>query len=139
MEFKCSHCGSNSYTAIQTEHRLTLVCGECGYAEEISGSKNKNINNVDPFKICPSCGKELLVEQHNCYYCGFDNRIDLSTPKSQTTQPASKASNIPKCPKCGSTAITAGQRGFKLTTGFIGSNKTVNRCANCGHTWKPGK
>lgn len=48
-------------------------------------------------------------------------------------------SNIPKCPKCGSTAITAGQRGYSFFTGFLGSNKTVNRCANCGHTWKPGK
>lgn len=33
--------------------------------------------------------------------------------------------------------ITAGQRGYSLLTGFLGSNKTVNRCANCGHTWKP--
>lgn len=47
--------------------------------------------------------------------------------------------NIPKCPKCGSTAITAGQKGYSLLTGFLGSNKTVNRCANCGHTWKPGR
>ena len=47
--------------------------------------------------------------------------------------------NIPTCPKCGSTAITAGQRGYALMSGFLGSNKTVNRCANCGHTWKPGK
>ena len=42
-----------------------------------------------------------------------------------------------KCPRCGSTNITTGQRGFKLTTGFIGSNKTVNRCGNCGYSWKP--
>lgn len=43
----------------------------------------------------------------------------------------------PKCPKCGSTSITAGQRGYSLITGFIGSGKTVNRCANCGYKWKP--
>jgi len=45
----------------------------------------------------------------------------------------------PHCPKCNSTAITAGQRGYKLMTGFLGSNKTVNRCANCGHSWSPGR
>lgn len=45
--------------------------------------------------------------------------------------------NLPKCPKCGSTSIMAGQRGYSLLTGFIGSSKTVNRCANCGHKWKP--
>ena len=43
----------------------------------------------------------------------------------------------PRCPKCGSTSITAGQKGYSFWTGFLGSNKTVNRCYNCGHTWKP--
>lgn len=41
------------------------------------------------------------------------------------------------CPKCGSNQITTGQRGFSLLTGFIGSNKTVNRCGKCGYSWKP--
>lgn len=45
--------------------------------------------------------------------------------------------NIPKCPRCGSTAITAGQRGFSIVTGFWGSSATVNRCSNCGYKWKP--
>lgn len=48
-----------------------------------------------------------------------------------------KEKNQPKCPKCGSTNITAGQRGYSFWTGFLGSNKTVNRCSNCGYTWKP--
>lgn len=42
-----------------------------------------------------------------------------------------------RCPRCGSTAITTGQRGFSLITGFIGSKQTVNRCGNCGKTWYP--
>ena len=42
-----------------------------------------------------------------------------------------------KCPRCGSTAITTGQRGFSIVTGFLGSNKTVNRCGKCGYSWKP--
>lgn len=41
------------------------------------------------------------------------------------------------CPRCGSTQITTGQRGYKLLTGFLGSSKTVNRCANCGYKWEP--
>lgn len=45
----------------------------------------------------------------------------------------------PKCPKCGSTAITTGSRGVNFTFGLIGASKTVNRCSNCGHTWKPKK
>jgi ribosomal protein L37E len=46
-------------------------------------------------------------------------------------------SDVLYCPECHSTDITTGQRGFNLVTGFIGSNKTVNRCARCGYSWKP--
>lgn len=41
------------------------------------------------------------------------------------------------CPHCGSTSVTTGQRGFSLFSGFLGSNKTVNRCGSCGWTWQP--
>lgn len=44
-----------------------------------------------------------------------------------------------KCPKCFSTQITTGSRGYSLAWGFIGANKTVNRCAKCGHSWQPKK
>ena len=43
-----------------------------------------------------------------------------------------------KCPKCGSTQITAGKRGYKVTTGMIGSSTVLNTCMKCGHQWKPG-
>ncbi len=45
--------------------------------------------------------------------------------------------NLPRCPKCGSTSIATVNKGYSFWTGFLGSNKTVNRCSNCGHTWKP--
>lgn len=41
------------------------------------------------------------------------------------------------CPKCGSSAISTGARGLSMTWGLIGAGQTVNRCANCGHKWKP--
>lgn len=41
------------------------------------------------------------------------------------------------CPRCKSTQIVTGQKGFSLLTGFLGSNKTVNRCSKCGYTWQP--
>lgn len=44
---------------------------------------------------------------------------------------------IPTCPRCGSTAISTTARGVNWTWGFAGASKTVNRCGNCGHTWKP--
>lgn len=42
-----------------------------------------------------------------------------------------------RCPRCGSRSITTGSRGFSLVSGFIGSNKTTNRCGKCGYAWQP--
>ena len=64
-------------------------------------------------------------------------RRKYSANKTSTSSASTKTTNTPKCPTCGSTNITAGQRGYSFWTGFLGSNKTVNRCSNCGHTWKP--
>lgn len=44
---------------------------------------------------------------------------------------------ILKCPRCHSTAITTGTKGYGLIRGFLGSNKTVNRCGRCGYSWEP--
>ena len=42
-----------------------------------------------------------------------------------------------KCPRCGSTSVATTSRGYSFITGFIGSNKTINRCGKCGYSWKP--
>lgn len=69
--------------------------------------------------------------------------IETSTKTAYTeqetrTQQYFNIANAPiHCPRCGSKQISTGQRGFSIVTGFIGSNKTVNRCANCGYSWKP--
>lgn len=42
-----------------------------------------------------------------------------------------------KCPRCHSNAITTGTKGYGLIRGFLGSNKTVNRCGSCGYSWEP--
>lgn len=52
-------------------------------------------------------------------------------------KPTEEEKNTVRCPKCGSTQITTGQRGYSLFSGFLGSNKTVNRCAKCGYKWEP--
>lgn len=43
-----------------------------------------------------------------------------------------------KCPRCGSTEYHAGKRGWKLTTGFLGSSKIIITCLACGKKWTPG-
>lgn len=70
----------------------------------------------------------------------IEYNLKMSQFKAQLQQQKSSAprkANTVRCPRCGSTNITAGQRGYSLLTGFVGSGSTVNRCANCGHKWKP--
>ncbi len=75
--------------------------------------------------------KEKDIIEYNLKMSQF--KAQLQQQKSSTPQTGSTV----RCPKCGSTNITAGQRGYSLLTGFVGSGSTVNRCANCGHKWKP--
>lgn len=81
---------------------------------------------------------EKAYTKENKFYHDMKAResIDRAMSKYAGTI-SSNDSNKVKCPKCGSTSITAGQRGYSLLTGFIGSGKTVNRCAKCGYKWKP--
>lgn len=41
------------------------------------------------------------------------------------------------CPRCDSTNVVTGQRGYSMMWGFMGSNRTMNRCAKCGYKWEP--
>ena len=77
------------------------------------------------------CVARLEKSQGNTYTDGAADGTNIkSTFLFTKDQPL-------KCPRCGSTAVTTTSRGYSLLAGFIGSNKTVNRCGKCGHTWKP--
>lgn len=117
---------------------VELICNKCGKTINITDvSQFSNISSdycvlkEDSTIICESCNnkcKSGLIEYKKIVQY---NKCITNNSSTQT--------NIPKCPKCGSTAITAGQRGYSIVTGFLGSGQTVNRCANCGHKWKPKK
>jgi len=85
-------------------------------------SKNKDYNTAQVIKQrLEEAGLTAIIHPSSLRYDRNDFDLDILT-----------------CPCCGSFAITTGQKGFSLFTGFLGSNKTVNRCGNCGHTWSPG-
>ena len=75
--------------------------------------------------------KQKDIIEYGLKLSQFKNQLEQ---KRQINQ---KENNQVRCPRCGSTNITAGQRGYSLLTGFVGSGSTVNRCASCGHKWKP--
>lgn len=80
---------------------------------------------------------DAMIELHDKDIIEYELKMSQFRAQVDSQNEIKQQSNIPKCPTCGSTNITAGQRGYSFWTGFLGSNKTVNRCSNCGHTWKP--
>lgn len=95
------------------------------------GSNNNDIRvNWDLYNAMVELKKNDIIE-YNLKMSQFRNQVEQQ--KSSKT----KSANTIKCPKCGSTNISTGARGYSIVTGFWGSGQTVNRCANCGHKWKP--
>lgn len=146
----CPNCGcpvSMSITKKNINNKYSVILISCGESKvklikqirDITGydlSTAKNIvDNLSTIKVNCSMDEANYIKKL------MENEgasVDI-VPYAPSHETIIETKNIPKCPKCGSTAITAGQRGYSLLTGFLGSNKTVNRCANCGHTWKPGR
>lgn len=137
-------------------NRIVVRCDKCG---EI-GLCNDTDNLIDKINNCNGNLIKVDITENEfdilCDISDDDNflqamidlkekdpieyQLKISQFKTQVQQQESikkQSSNTIKCPKCGSTNITAGQRGYSLLTGFIGSGSTVNRCAKCGHKWKP--
>ena len=84
--------------------------------------------------------KEKDIIEYQLKLSQFKAQVESKKQVQQQVKVQKKIEdNTPRCPKCGSTAITSGARGVNWTWGIIGASKTVNRCGNCGHTWKPGR
>lgn len=114
---------------------IELICNKCG--KYIKVTDIGLFDRIQAEYCIISYGKSII-----CCGCGNNSGDGLIEYKKLTSLAKQNntfkfQSNTPKCPKCGSTSITAGARGVNFTWGLIGASKTVNRCANCGHTWKP--
>lgn len=123
------------------------IVDSCIYCEGDVIERNISCDDVDVlYEVTPIDNFETVVEamislkekdviEYELKMSQFRNQVG----QQKQIKAQLKPSNLPKCPRCGSTAITAGQRGWNLMWGFIGSSDTVNRCSNCGHKWKPRK
>lgn len=118
---QCKQC--NSFDIVIMPENLNITMGELIIIAKISTDKNfcQSIINL----------KENDIIEYQLKLSQF--KTQLEQQKNNKTQSNDKI----KCPKCGSTFITTGARGVNFTFGLIGASKTVNRCAKCGHTWKP--
>lgn len=135
---KCPECGREVSDKAE-------ACIHCGYPlsdkDRISLNMIPEFNYSTPCPICSNTNYEYddKTGYISCKQCGcvVKENSQKHIKYIEQQNKLKQNNNIPKCPKCGSTAITAGQRGYSLLTGFLGSGKTVNRCANCGYKWKP--
>lgn len=148
------------------KNRITIMCPICGYIktplEKYSVQNcdycNKLMERVDfdgEIIFSTSQDERHLIEEkiyrkflyNNSQYDEkmFDKRLKeyremvekmFEDIDGNRTTPLINTNTL-SCPKCGSTAITTGNRGFSIWTGFFGSGATVNRCGNCGYRWKP--
>lgn len=122
-------------TKFATEHAKCPKCGNRG------GSLLENENVIA--SKCNSCEEIMVVWEKDAetgiIKDGKENIEALNAAYKKTGYPTRpKRDDAPvRCPKCGSTSISTGSRGYSLAFGFIGANKTVNRCAKCGHRWEP--
>ena len=142
----CPHCGYPINNSIQVDS-YTIVLESIGVNKaqvikcirEINGIDllpAKNISESTPivFAYDISLEKATQIKEKFESVGAF-----VSMRKYDENDSVTQKVNLQQvcCPRCGSNQITTGQRGFSLLTGFIGSNKTVNRCGKCGYSWKP--
>ena len=113
--FVCDSCGSTECVELDTDLDFSLMCAKCKTTKIIFTKHEITVNNRNKPKRSQDEIQASIQNLRNM-------REEMLTPK---------------CPRCGSKHIVTGSRGFSLLTGFIGANKTVNRCANCGYSYYP--
>jgi len=93
-------------------------------------------------RFCPSCGKPVEAAAVPAAPAPPAPQPPQQFPAQPAGVPnanvpnAGVPSTIPQgltCPRCGSTRVQAEKRGWKWTTGMIGSGNTVNTCLQCGN------
>lgn len=150
----CPKCGTNDWWGMDSDNTYTVACSKCSHNTSYrksdfvknfkcskcgSNSGTLKDTNTEIIVVCSDCNEEnIVLTKHNVQIDNRNKKPILSITEDDLQRLKQKQDkNIIKCPKCGSTAITTGQRGFSMLTGFWGSSKTVNRCGNCGHVFKP--
>lgn len=118
----------------------------------LTAGKNKNCvffnknQSQDILKVKQTIDDQLFVNSEANYQAA-----PTASPKVISHTNAQNEQTI-QCPKCGSTQVTGMKKGFSVgkavagtllvggvLMGFVGSNKVMVGCLNCGHKWQAGK
>ncbi len=126
-DFRCRKCGSGIKLMIDTDEILAFRCLECDQEETVLYKKELGIAE----------SKLRDLERQGKPFYSDDKLKLLLRPSSVCDEPIRHEPAQIRCPKCNSRQIATGQRGYSIIWKWAGSNRTVNRCANCGHRWFP--
>ena len=162
MELEASICNKCGYKGLAPVGTTKCFCGGDMIKFDVTKDEYVKMSDDEINQIVEQMGIKPLISRDDAskiYYATKSTEIidamielkqkdiieyglKLSQFDAQVRQQVaelrqSSQANAVKCPRCGSTAVTAGRRGYSLISGFIGAGKTVNRCAKCGHKWKP--
>lgn len=137
----CIHCG----LPMEEINTICIVNGtpwDMQHVKELIDNLQPGDNNAE-YHLCKDLQKELSIEFLTAINLVDEIKETGKIPKTYSDnhvknmiQKKHKDPQI-RCPKCSSTQITTGSRGYSMVWGFVGSNKTMNRCAKCGHKWEP--
>ena len=154
----CNKCGSNGLVPVGT---TKCFCGGDRIKFNVSKDEYVKMSEEEENQMIEQMGIKPQIKKDDAYTIFratnsteiIDAMIELKQKdiieyglklsqfeaqvRQQDAEWRASQANTVKCPRCGSTAVTAGRRGYSLISGFIGAGKTVNRCAKCGHKWKP--
>jgi len=83
-------------------------------------------------RFCPSCGKPVEAETAPAAPVPAAPQPPQRFPALPAAAPGTSQQGL-ACPRCGSTRVQAEKRGWKWTTGMIGSGNMVNTCLQCGN------
>lgn len=113
-----------------------------GYVEKILNRYEPEAEHINRnaeyviFKGVSFDAADIVKQRMEAFGCEIEILPSSETEMSQFEYPII-GSIILSCPRCKSTQITTGTKGYGLIRGFLGSNKTVNRCGSCGYSWEP--
>ena len=143
----CIHCGFPLNEYVSYQEKTGNICIINGVKYDLSDLKdyvlskqrrqevsiyNKSqelIKMIPGFSILAAGKLMLEIEQ--------TGRVPPSFNAEQYAIKFKEDDGLIHCPRCDSTNVVTGQRGYSMMWGFIGSNRTMNRCAKCGHKWEP--
>ena len=142
----CPKCGSHCMDGSDKD-TLCDVCGKTMITTNFSDDDYYTASNADKLpELFQRIRERYVINSPEFDEKLYNEVIDKEYMENmrvdalmESISKNNRESNVLRCPKCGSTAVTTGQKGWSLLTGFLGSGKTVNRCGNCGYKWKPGK